>query len=219
VKGFTDGLRMELESEGAPIRVTLIKPSSIDTPYVEHARNYLDAEAAVPPPTYDPNLVAKAIVFAAENPRREITIGFGGWVIGAMGKVAPRLLDRAMEWSGYATQTTDHPERPAMRDNLYRAREDGDVYSSLPHEPRKTSMLLEAQIHPLATVAILAGVAAAVAALFVPSASYRRIPRRRPLPRHRTVNRSMGNGHDRPVVGPGHLSQRSGTNDRPQPRH
>src|SRR5690606_18688282 len=42
VKAFTDGLRMELESAGAPVSVTLIKPSSIDTPYVEHARNYLD---------------------------------------------------------------------------------------------------------------------------------------------------------------------------------
>ena len=39
VKGFTDGLRMELERDGAPISVTLIKPSAIDTPYPEHARN------------------------------------------------------------------------------------------------------------------------------------------------------------------------------------
>ena len=41
VKAFTDGLRMELEREGAPISVTLIKPSAIDTHYPEHARNYL----------------------------------------------------------------------------------------------------------------------------------------------------------------------------------
>ncbi|HEY3013245.1 MAG TPA: SDR family oxidoreductase, partial [Gemmatimonadales bacterium] len=37
VKGFTDALRMELEEEGAPISVTLIKPSAIDTPYFQHA--------------------------------------------------------------------------------------------------------------------------------------------------------------------------------------
>src|SRR5919112_2143557 len=53
VKAFTDGLRMELESQDAPVSVTLIKPSSIDTPYVEHARNYLDKETTVPPPAYD----------------------------------------------------------------------------------------------------------------------------------------------------------------------
>ena len=101
VKAFTDGLRMELESQEAPVAVTLVKPSSIDTPYVEHARNYLDRETAVPPPAYDPHLVAKAIVFAAEHRRREITIGLSGWVIGAMGKVAPRLVDKAMEWTGH----------------------------------------------------------------------------------------------------------------------
>src|SRR5689334_4699119 len=38
VKGFTDALRLELEEEGAPVSVTLIKPAGIDTPYTEHAK-------------------------------------------------------------------------------------------------------------------------------------------------------------------------------------
>jgi len=221
VKAFTDGLRMELENQGAPIAITLIKPSSIDTPYVEHARNYLDRENAVPPPAYDPHLVAKAIVFSAEHQRREITVGFGGWVIGAMGKVAPRLVDKAMEWTGYGSQTTDQPERPAMRDNLYEAREDEDIYSSLPGEPRKTSLLLEAQLHPFVTAAVLAGVAAGIAALFMrPSASSRRSRSvKRPTPRYQPTMRRTGNGHDKRTLGPGHVSQRGPYEGRPQPRH
>lgn len=222
VKAFTDGLRMELEAQGAPIAVTLIKPSSIDTPYVEHARNYLDKEAAVPPPAYDPHLVAKAIVFASEHHRRELTIGFGGWVIGAMGKVAPRMVDKAMELTGYGSQTTTHPERPGMRDNLYRAREDGDMYSSLPGEPRRTSLLLEAQMHPLVTAAVLAGLGAVVASLlFAPHASgpRRHRPAKRPMPRYQPTMRRSGNGHDKRVMGPGHISQREMGERRPQPRH
>ncbi|QFU17608.1 SDR family oxidoreductase [Microvirga thermotolerans] len=220
VKGFTDGLRMELEHEGAPVWVTLIKPSSIDTPYVEHARNYLDAETAVPPPAYDPHLVAKAIAFAAENKRRELTIGFGGWAIGAMGKIAPRMVDRAMEWTGYAAQTTHHRERPEMRDNLYRARQDGDVYSSLPGEPRKTSLLLEAQMHPVVTTAVLAGLGAAMAALLLPLGGSMRRPRRhRPMPPYRAVSRRLGNGHGERTAGPGHASWRAEAGGRPQPRH
>ena len=35
---------MELEADDAPISVTLIKPAAIDTPYKEHARNYLDVK-------------------------------------------------------------------------------------------------------------------------------------------------------------------------------
>ena len=59
VKGFTDALRMELEKEGAPVSVTLIKPNAVDTPYPAHAKNYLDAQASVPPPVYAPDVVAR----------------------------------------------------------------------------------------------------------------------------------------------------------------
>jgi short-subunit dehydrogenase len=222
VKGFTDGLRMELEEQGAPVSVTLIKPSSIDTPYVEHARNFLDTETTVPPPAYDPHLVAKAIVFAAGHQRRELTIGFGGWVIGAMGKVAPRAVDKAMEWTGYSSQTTNQRERRGMRDNLYEAREDGDMYSSLPREPRKTSLLLEAQLHPFVTAAALAGLGAAFAAFLVgPALTGSRPPhRRRPTPRYqKALHRKNGNGHDKHVHGPGYAAKRDDHHARSQVRH
>lgn len=222
VKAFTDGLRMEMEHSGAPVSVTLIKPSSIDTPYVEHARNYLDENVTVPPPAYDPHLVAKAIVFASAHQRRELTIGFGGWMIGAMGKVAPRLTDKAMEWSGYAAQTTDQPERPRMRDNLYRPREDGDEYSSLQRKPRKTSLLLEAQIRPLATALVMVGIGAAIAAFLAPLSTRRaqhRPASRRPPQRLQPMVRRAGNGHDKQQLGPGHISQRQRSETRAQPRH
>src|ERR687884_580384 len=70
VKGFTDALRMELEAEGAPVSVTLIKPGAIDTPYPEHAKNYMEREPALPPPVYAPEVVAEAILYCAENPER-----------------------------------------------------------------------------------------------------------------------------------------------------
>jgi short-subunit dehydrogenase len=224
VKGFTDGLRMELEREGAPISVTLIKPSSIDTPYPEHARNYLDERPALPPPAYDPHLVAKAIVFAAEHQKREITVGFSGWLIGAMGTVAPRLTDKAMELAGYSAQTTSRrPERSQMRDNLYRPRQDGDEYSSLPGEPRKTSLFLAAQMHPLATATVLAGLAAAVTALLVPrrgGVSHRLRQRvYSPARRPETMTRRTGNGHDRKVTGPGYRARHEPYEGRVQPRH
>jgi short-subunit dehydrogenase len=219
VKGFTDGLRMEMETADAPVWVTLIKPSSINTPYVEHARNYLDKNATVPPPAYDPHLVARAIVFAAENKRREMTVGFGGWVIGAMGKVAPRLTDKAMEWTGYASQTTDEPQRQGMHDNLYQAREDGDTHSSLSREARKTSLLLSAQMHPLATAALIAGLGAAIGAVLMPRGSSRPRHSRPPHRPFRPMTRSVGNGHDKRSFGPGHAPRGEGLNRRPQPRH
>ena len=98
VKGYTDALRMELEHDGVPISVTLVKPSAINTPYPEHARSYLeDGVPALPPPTYEPEVVANAILKCAEKPVRDIVVGGAGRAQILMGTVAPRLTDKLME--------------------------------------------------------------------------------------------------------------------------
>jgi short-subunit dehydrogenase len=163
VKAFTDTLRMELEHDGAPISVTLIKPSAIDTPFFEHARSLLDSPGIRnPPPAYDPSLVARAILHAAETPKRTIVVGFGGYAISIMGAHFPRLTDFLMEAVGFQAQTTDLPTPARRRDNLYAPREDGMEHSGLPGGRRETSVYLEAQLHPLVTAAAIAGVAAAI---------------------------------------------------------
>lgn len=96
VKGFTDALRMELENEGAPVSVTLIKPAAIDTGYVRHAQNYLDVEPQLPPPVYSPQVVAEAILHAAEHPERDIYVGGAARAISAFGQAMPRLADRIL---------------------------------------------------------------------------------------------------------------------------
>ena len=58
VKGFTNALRMELEADGAPVSVTLIKPAAVDTQLEEHARSLTGAEPLNPPPVYAPETVA-----------------------------------------------------------------------------------------------------------------------------------------------------------------
>ncbi|MGG5820114.1 SDR family oxidoreductase [Falsiroseomonas sp. HW251] len=161
VKAFTDTLRMELEAEGAPISVTLIKPSSIDTPFQEHARLTWELPGVrVPPPVYDPQLVARAICFACANPRRDLVVGGGGAVIALAGALFPRLTDFAMEAVGKPGQAASPEGLPERRDNLRRGRPGGDARSSLGRAARRTSLLLEAQLHPLATLATLAGAGA-----------------------------------------------------------
>jgi NAD(P)-dependent dehydrogenase (short-subunit alcohol dehydrogenase family) len=118
VKGFTDALRMELEEEGAPISVTLIKPSAIDTPYFQHAKNYMATEPKPPAPVYAPEVVANAILRAAEHPVRDITIGGGGRLISALGSALPRLTDFYMERAMFDSQRSDVPAGERA-DNLY----------------------------------------------------------------------------------------------------
>jgi hypothetical protein len=103
-------------------------------------------------------------------------------------------MDKAMELAGYSSQTTDQPGRAARRDNLYVPREDGAEYSSLPGSSRKTSLLLEAQLHPVATMTILAGVGLGLASLlFGPG-----LPRGR-HGHDRALARRTANGQGRPA--------------------
>ena len=93
VKAYTQSLRVELIADRLPISVTLIKPGGIDTPIAQHAANHLDGEALIPPPVYDPKLVAEAILDAAVTPRRDVTVGGGARLQVLIEQHFPRLLD------------------------------------------------------------------------------------------------------------------------------
>jgi short-subunit dehydrogenase len=170
LKGFTEALRMEIEIAGYPVTVTLVKPSAMDTPYIEHARTKLGAPSAPPPPPsilYDPELTAKAICFAAEHKRRAITVGGAGLMMTALAPLEPRLSDLFLEQMLDAEgQTGEQPPEPAAYDNLFEPRADGRVDSNQDHAVRHQSLYLEAQMHPLATAAVAAGAAGVAAWLF-----------------------------------------------------
>ncbi len=168
--GFTDALRMEIEMAGHPVSLTLVKPSATDTPYVEHARTRLGKPSAPPPAPsvlYDAELSAKAICFAAEHPRRSLTVGGAGLLMTALAPLQPRLsdlfLERLLDEDG---QTGDTPPASGTYDNLFEPRVDGRMQSNQDRPVRRQSLYLEAQMHPLATAAVVAGAAGAAALLF-----------------------------------------------------
>ncbi len=162
VKGFTEAFRREILAKRQPISLTLIKPAAINTPFTDHARNRLgSAGTRNPPPAYDPHLVARAIAHACASPTRDLTIGGLGGVSMVVGnRLAPRVMDWVAARIGRATMTTERPGDVSQRDNLYEPREDLHEGSSLHPLTRRTSLALEAQLHPglaLAAVALVAG--------------------------------------------------------------
>ena len=171
IKGFTDALRMELEAEEAPISVTLVKPGAINTPYIEHAKNYMEVEPSLPPPVYAPEVVAEAILHCAEYPERDVFAGGGGKALSVSEKYAPRLTDKAMEWAAIDLQKSDRPARN-RGDGLYAA--SGELRERGPYKGHtaESSLYTKASLHPLATTALVLGVAGlALAALWRPSQS------------------------------------------------
>lgn len=163
VKGFTDAFRMELEEENANISVTLVKPAAIDTPYPEHARNYMDAEPRHPQPVYTPETVARAILYCCEHAHRDVTVGGGGKMITAIGKLAPRATDYWMEATMFEQQQRVEPGSLPQHDTLYAprphdARERGDQ----PGHVMRSSAYTQASLHPVATLLGTAIVFAAI---------------------------------------------------------
>lgn len=150
IKGFTDALRMELEHDGAPVAVTLIKPGSIDTPFTQHARNHMDREPELPPPVYQPEVVAEAILECAERPRRDVYVGASAKMIAALGEKAPRFTDKAMERKLFEQMKKDRPD-PHPRGNL-----DGPMpgpptrHGNSEHSARPSSAYTRAKLSPVA---------------------------------------------------------------------
>jgi short-subunit dehydrogenase len=156
VKAFTDALRMELEHDRVPVSVTLIKPSAINTPYTSHARNYLAVEPQNPPPVYAPELVAQAILRAAQVPTRDIVIGGGGRAITMAGVYAPRLIDKVMEWTMFGLQKSKRPSA-GKHNALYQPGDDLHAEGNYPGYVRRTSTYLAASEHKVLTTAMAIG--------------------------------------------------------------
>jgi NAD(P)-dependent dehydrogenase (short-subunit alcohol dehydrogenase family) len=164
VKGYTDALRMELEEEGAPIAVTLIKPSAIDTPYRQHAKNLLPVEPLNPPPVYAPDVVAEVILHCAQNPERDVYVGGGGKALSAFGYYAPRVTDKVMEATMFDLQQSDQPRTAIRKDSLHAPSEDGAERGGYPGHVAESSAFTKASLHPVLTGAVIAGAGLALIA-------------------------------------------------------
>jgi short-subunit dehydrogenase len=164
VKGFTEAFRMELEKEGAPISVTLVKPAAIDTPYTHHAKNYLEVEPQHAPPVYAPEVVAEAILHAAQTPIRDIFAGGAGRLVQSLTHHAPRLVDRQLERSFFEQTKSSHPPHPREENGLERP--SGTLQERGGHEGHvaRRSFYTKAVMHPVLTGAVVVGALLAVGA-------------------------------------------------------
>lgn len=148
VEGFTDAFRVELKAAGAPISVTLIKPSSINTPFTVNARKYSGQDLKLPPPVYAPEEVAVAIVHAAAHPQRDIYVGGGGKMMTTFNHLFPRAMDLVSERVLMRFEKRAQPPRnPAG--NLWQGQGSGEVDGDHPGMVMKPSLYTRLSMHPL----------------------------------------------------------------------
>jgi len=121
IQGFTESLRCELMHDGSAVRVTMVQLPAVNTPQFSWVLSRLPRRAQPVPPIYQPELAARAIVFAADHPgRREYWVGGSTAATLLADKVAPGLLDRYLARAGYGSQQTAEPRDPDAPANLWR---------------------------------------------------------------------------------------------------
>jgi NAD(P)-dependent dehydrogenase (short-subunit alcohol dehydrogenase family) len=120
VAGFTESLRTELLHDGSRVHVTTVHLPALNTPQFDWVKSRLPRRAQPVPPILQPEVAARAIVWAAHQRRREVWVG--GPTVRAIlaDKLAPGFADRRLAKVGYDAQQTDEPADPARPHNLWR---------------------------------------------------------------------------------------------------
>jgi short-subunit dehydrogenase len=117
--GFTDALRCELIHDRSNVKVTVVHLPAMNTPQFEQVRSKLAHQPQPVPPIYQPEVAARAIVRAAEHPRREYWIGVPTVAAIVGSRLIPGLLDRYLGRTGFSSQQTPEPADPDRPDNLW----------------------------------------------------------------------------------------------------
>ena len=122
VKGFTQSLRTELLHDKSNVQVTMVQLPALNTPQFDWARTKLGPAQPIPP-IYQPEVAAKAVVWAASHPRREIRVGTPSALSILATNLFPGLLDRYLALTGFDSQQSDR-ETGMTEDNLIDAVDD-----------------------------------------------------------------------------------------------
>jgi NAD(P)-dependent dehydrogenase (short-subunit alcohol dehydrogenase family) len=170
IRGFTDSVRTELMHVHSNVHITSVHLPALNTTQFRMVRTRMPRKPRPVAPVYQPEVAARAIVWASDHPqRRELWVG-GSTVMTILGaRLAPgALVDRYLARTGFDGQQTDEPtsEERRRRDYLFEplpgdhgAHGDFDGEASA----RSTQLWLAEHRKMLAGAGVLAAAGAAVA--------------------------------------------------------
>ena len=118
VEGFTESLRSELIHDGSRVHVTMVQLPAVNTPQFSWIKTRMPRQPQPVPPIYQPEVIAKAIVWASRHRRRELWVGWPTVKAIVGEQFIPGLLDHYLAWIGYSSQQTNEPVPSNRRNNL-----------------------------------------------------------------------------------------------------
>jgi NAD(P)-dependent dehydrogenase (short-subunit alcohol dehydrogenase family) len=125
INGFTESVRCELVHEQSKVRVTIAQMPAVNTPQFSWVLSRLPRHPQPVPPIYQPELVARSVVYAADHPsRKQYWVGESTIVTLVGQKFAAALLDRYLGRTGYDSQQTDQRVDGDRSHNLWQPVDD-----------------------------------------------------------------------------------------------
>jgi NAD(P)-dependent dehydrogenase (short-subunit alcohol dehydrogenase family) len=106
--------------ERSRVRITMVQLPALNTPHFDVALNRLPREPQPVAPIYEPEVAARAVVWASEHPRRELWVGGSTAATLIANTLVPGLLDRYLGRTGYRSQQSDESTRPGHPTNLWK---------------------------------------------------------------------------------------------------
>jgi short-subunit dehydrogenase len=119
IRGFTDSLRSELMHDRSRVHVTMVQMPALNTPQFDWAECRMPYAPQPVPPIYQPEVAARAIVWAARHRRREIYVGMSAAKAIIANKFFPGLLDWYLARTNYAAQRRKPLTSPPAKSNLW----------------------------------------------------------------------------------------------------
>jgi NAD(P)-dependent dehydrogenase (short-subunit alcohol dehydrogenase family) len=121
IQGFNESLRCELLHAGSGVATTMVQLPAVNTPQFDWVLNKLSHKAQPVPPIYQPEVIARSVVYAAEHPRRrEYWCGETTAATLIANAIAPGLLDRYLARTGFKSQQTSEQNPPDAPANLWK---------------------------------------------------------------------------------------------------
>lgn len=105
--------------DGSRIHVTIVQLPAVNTPQFSWIKTRMPRHPQPVPPIYQPEVIARAVYWAAHHRRREFAVGYSTVQAILGDKVIPGLLDHYLARVGYEAQQMDEPVDPHRRNNLY----------------------------------------------------------------------------------------------------
>jgi NAD(P)-dependent dehydrogenase (short-subunit alcohol dehydrogenase family) len=120
IQGFNEALRCELLHDKSAVKVTMVQMPAMNTPQFDWVLSRLPHHPQPVPPIYQPEIAARAVVYAAEHPgRREYWVGASTVATLLANAVAPGILDRYLGKTGFQSQQEQGIQSLNLAPNLW----------------------------------------------------------------------------------------------------